>query len=250
MVRPCVGLGVCRDGTAVARPGGNLTLALLVALAAAFAVTAVAVLASRGLVGVVSVPLAGPRARRRMEARAAEVGWTAAAAQRWSLTPAKLGGPSAPGFGELDFDALGLPHGPRHASVRHTSCGTLRLLPVAPCATLDGCAALLGAEVSAGGGLLVVGTDTVPEDAVAVLVLGPLVQVRLPHVPWAWVRDLMDAPPVAVPAPPVAAPAMRASKRPRVPAAALPQRDRRMPSWRSSKPTTRRRDGAPLRREA
>ncbi len=201
-----------------------------------------------------SVLLAAPRARRRREVRAAEAGWIAAAAQRWSLTPAVLGGPAAAdaGFAGLDFAALGLSHDARHADVRHTPSGTVRLLPIAPCATLDGCAALLGTDVAAGGGLLVVATDATPEDAVAVLVLGPLVQVRLPHVPWTWVRNLMDAadapaPAPSVPAPAVSAPVVRAPRRPGIPATALPQRERRMPSWRSPKPTTRRRDRAPER---
>jgi hypothetical protein len=122
--------------------------------------------------------------------------------------------------------------------VRRTPAGTYRLVPVAACGLLDGCAALIDVEAAAGGGLLVVGTDETPDEAVAMLVLGPLALVRVLEVPWEWIRQLTTpaADPlgidrVALPEPTVVY----------VPAGGRPQHDRRMPSWRSPKPTTRRR---------
>ena len=236
---------------------------MLALLASALLVTLAAVLLARAVAALVWMTLAGTRARRLVEARAIEAGHIGALAQRWSLTPAMLGGPILPGegFGAVTFDTFGLAHDPAHADVRHTAVGSYRLIPVAPCATLSGCAALAGTEAPAGGGLLVVGTGEDPADAVAVLVLGPLVQVRLPAVPWAWVRELTTpetdplAARVKTPAPvgaPVVealvseaparieAPATRTTRR----AVDLPQRHRTMPSWRSPKPMTRRRDRA------
>ena len=188
---------------------------------------------------------AGPRAERRVGARAAEVGFVAAAVQRWSLTPEALGGPAAgrAHFDAVTFDALGLAAGA--TGVRRTPLGTLRLLPVAPCATLDGCAALVGTEPPTAGGLLVVGTCETPAEAVAVLVLGPLVQVRLPAVPWAWIRALTT--PAVDPLLPAVSTPVAVAKAARVPARHVPQSERRMPSWRSPKPTARRRDRAPER---
>ena len=121
--------------------------------------------------------------------------------------------------------------------MRRTAVGTYRLVPVAPCSTLDGCAARVGAQVCASGGLLVVGTCEVPGEAVAVLVLGPLVQIRLPAVPWGWIRHLTT--PATDPLMPPAMPDPAVV--PTRPLHTLPQRERRMPSWRSPKPTTRRR---------
>ena len=132
--------------------------------------------------------------------------------------------------------------------MRRTAVGTYRLVPVAPCAILDRYAASVGADPCTSGGLLVVGTCERPDEAVAVLVLGPLVQVRLPAVPWAWIRDLTTPatdplmPPATAVAPatdPLTTPATAVA--PARPLHTLPQRERRMPSWRSPKPTTRRR---------
>ena len=201
---------------------------------------------SRVGVALASAVLAGPRAARRFGIREAEAGFVAAAVQRWLVTPAVLGGPAAGRvrFDAVTFDTLGLACGA--ARVRRTAAGTLRLIPVAPCAMLDGCAALVGSERPDAGGLLVVGTCETPGDAVAVLVLGPLVQVCLPDVPWAWIRALTTpASDPLLPAEPVATePVAAEPKGVRVPARPVPQRERRMPSWRSPKPTARRRDRA------
>jgi hypothetical protein len=223
-------------------------LLMITSLLTAFSVTLTSVLLARGAVAAVGALLAGPRATRRAEARADEAGWIAAAAQRWALTPAALGGPSetAGAFRALTFADLGLPADPAHPDVRRTAVGTYRLL-AAPSDALDSYATHLGTDVAAGG-LLVVGTDDAPEDAVAVLVLSPLVQVRLSAVPWAWVRALTtpaaDTLVAAAPSKPAPGP-VRAVVR--TPALVRPQHERRMPSWRSPKPPTRRRDGAPER---
>ena len=211
----------------------------------AFSVTLVAVVTSRLGAALATAVLAGPRAARRLRVRVAEAGFVAAAVQRWLVTPAALGGPAAGRvcFDAVTFDTLGLACGARGA--RRTMAGTLRLIPVAPCATLDGCAALVGAERPDAGGLLVVGTCETPGEAVAVLVLGPLVQVRLPDVPWAWIRALTT--PTTDPLLPVLAVPVAVAKAARVPARYVPQRERRMPSWRSPKPTARRRDRVPER---
>lgn len=160
-----------------------------------------------------------------------------------------LGGPAdaARGFHGLTVDMLGLPADPQHPTVRHTASGTYRLLPVPPGAALDAAAERLGTETPAGGGLLVVGTGEAPEDAVAVLVLGPLVQVPLDAVPWPLVRTLMTPPidpllPAEAPAEESPEPAVEAPAPRRVTETGTPQRERRMPSWRSPRPTTRRRD--------
>jgi hypothetical protein len=222
---------------------------LITALLTAFSVTLTSALLARGVVAAVGAQLAGPRASRRAEARADEAGWIAAAAQRWALTPAALGGPSEPAgaFRGLTFADLGLAADPARADLRRTAVGTYRLL-AAEGDVLDSYATNLGTEVAAGG-LLVVGTDEAPEDAVAVLVLGPLVQVRLPAVPWAWVRALTTptADPLVAATPPKPTRAPGRAVVVRTPAPIRPQHERRMPSWRSPKPPTRRRDGAPER---
>ena len=177
-----------------------------------------------------------------MDARATEAGWVASLAQQWFRSPVILGGADAPasGFAGLTFDALGLTAALHHPDVRRTAVGTYRLVPVAPCAALDRYAASVGADPCTSGGLLVVGTCERPDEAVAVLVLGPLVQVRLPAVPWAWIRRLTTpAVDPLMPLMPLATPATAVA--PARPLHTLPQRERRMPSWRSPKPTTRRR---------
>ncbi len=176
----------------------------------------------------------------------------AAAAQRWSLTSPVLGGRTvtADGFEEITFGHLGLAHD--RPDIRRTTVGTYQLLPVAAGAVLDGCAALVGAVALDGGGLIVVGTDEVPEEAVAVLVLSPLIQFRLPFVPWALLHGLTTpsadplAPAVRTPDAPevVAEDQTRPSRETATgtrPSAGRPQRERRMPSWRSPKPMERRR---------
>ncbi len=185
-------------------------------------------------------------ARRRAQARATEAGWLAARAQLWLRTPALLGGPTdeTRGFHDLTVDMLGLRPDVQQPTVRHTASGSYRLLPVPPCAALTAAAARLCTEAPAGGGLLVVGTGDVPEDAVAVLVLGPLVQISLDAVPWTLVRALTTPqidPFLPTPAEMVAEPVLKAPAR-RHAAAGTPQRERRMPSWRSPMPPTRRRD--------
>ncbi|HEX9951473.1 MAG TPA: hypothetical protein VGB53_06865 [Rubricoccaceae bacterium] len=141
------------------------------------------------------------------------------------------------GFAVLSLDCLGLAADPRRPDVRRTAVGTYRLVRVAPCAVLDRYGARVGAEACTGGGLLVVGTCEAPDQAVAVLVLGPLVQVRLRAVPWAWIRSLTT--PATDPLRSLATPEPTVA--PARPLHTLPQRERRMPSWRSPKPTTRRR---------
>lgn len=237
--------GTCETGGLPAL--GPLLVAALLALAA----TAASVFLSEVAAALV-VRLCRPsRARRRAQARATEAGWLAARAQTWFLTPAPLGGPAdaARGFRDLTVADLGLCADPQHPTVRHTASGAYRLLPVPPCAALHAAAERLGAEASVGGGLLVVGMDEAPEDAVAVLVLGPLVQIPLDAVPWTLVRALTT--PRADPLVPAAAPAMPTAEVPMPRRAAAtpdtPQRARRLPSWRSPKPTVRRRDRAAVR---
>lgn len=202
-------------------------------------------LIARAVTALVACALAGPRARRRLEAREAEAGHVAALAQRWSRTPAVLGGPILPGedFGAVTFDTLGLTRDACHADVRQTAAGTYRLVCAGPGPELSAHAERFGAEAPAGGGLLIVGTRDAPEEAVAVLVLGPLVQVCLPDVPWEWIRRLTtpETDPLAAPAQPATPEPEPRHEAPRR-ASDLPQRTRRMPSWRSSKPATRRRD--------
>jgi hypothetical protein len=240
-LRPRIPVGT-RVAEAVPAPAPSpLNTALLTALSA----TVAAVLLARGAVALAAVALAGPRARLRAETRAAEAGWIASAAQRWSLSPPALGGPVVPadGFRELTFAGLGLAHDAGRPDLQRTATGTYRLVAVDPCETLDGCAALAHTEAPSGA-LLVVGTDEAPEDAVAVLVLGPLVHVRLPRVPWRWIREL------TTPATDPLVPAVAAPSAPDVeyvPATSRPQRERRLPSWRSPKPTARRRAPAPER---
>lgn len=216
------------------------------ALLTATATTATCVLASRVITATVSAIRAPLRRRQHAEARAREAGWLAERAQQWVRSPAALGGPESPdtGFAGLTFDMLGVSADAR--DVRHTAVGVYRLIPVAPCATLAGCARLIGAEEPATGGLLVVGTGETPDVAVAVLVLGPLVQVTLPTVPWGWIRALTT--PTADPllpaeTEPVIEPVAETAAESR-PMHVCPQRERWMPSWRSRMPTTRRRDRA------
>lgn len=207
---------------------------LLPALLTAASATTACVLLSRALTAAVAAIRAPSVRRRQTAARACEAGRLAARAQTWFRSPVVLGGCEAPetGFAGVTFAALGLASDAR--GVRHTAVGRYRLIPVAPCATLAGCARLVGTDEPVAGGLLVVGTGETP--AVAVLVLGPLVQVTLPQVPWGWIRSLTTpATDPLLPAEPVAAPAA-------LPMHARPQRERRMPSWRSPKPTMRRRD--------
>ena len=210
---------------------------LLPPLALSSAVTLAAVALSTAVSAAVWRSLAGARARCGIEARETEAGHVAALAQRWSRTPAVLGGPVLPGegFRVVTFDTLGLARDARHAAVRRTDVGTYRLLSVASCEALDGHAASADTPPPAGGGLLVVGTCERPEGAVAVLVLSPLVQILLPGVPWAWIRDLMTR--ATLPATvrhPASVPSVRQ-------ASGGPKRQRAMPSWRSPKPTRRRR---------
>lgn len=181
-----------------------------------------------------------------------EAGWLAALAQRWLRTPTALGGPedASRGFRDVDVAALGLSPDPRHRTVRRTASGTYRLLPVPPCAALLRAAEHLGAEASIGGGLLVIGTGGETGEAVAVLVLGPLVQVALGTVPWSLVRALST--PGTDPLLPVGPrtdvrgkPARTAPGQKRGSTPSTPQHARRLPSWRSPKPTTRRRDARP-----
>lgn len=224
-----------------------LATASLIVVSSLLAVLGI-VLVSCALTEALAPFLDGPRARRRMEARGVEAGNIAALAQRWSRTPAVLGGPvlADEGFGAVTFDTLGLHRDAHHARVRHTDIGTYRLLAVAPCETLSGCAALAATEAPAGGGLLVVGTCDQPDEAVAILVLGPLVQIPLPAVPWGWVRRLTT--PVADPLMPRAStpsetPAVvTEAPRKKVRASEVPQRARRVPKWRGPMPRTRRRD--------
>ena len=234
--------------TACGRPGtlpfGSLlplvALALAGTLATFAASSAGAALASRALRAVVM--------QRQARARQVEAEHLGALAQRWLRSPAVLGGSADPAasFRSLTVAALGLRADPRHPDVRHTATGTYRLIPVAPCAMLCASAARVRAEASVGGGLLVVGTGGAPDAAVAVLVLGPLVQIPLPAVPWAWVRALTTpaSDPLATSEAPTEVPPARAVRPPD------PQRARRMPSWRSPKPTTRRRDTPASRRAA
>lgn len=186
------------------------------------------------------------RRRRSARARATEAGWLAALAQRWFRAPAALGGPADParGFRDVSVAALGLSPDPRDPAARRTASGTYRLIAVPPCAALRTVAERLGVEASVGGGLLVVGTGGRPGEAVAVLVLGPLVQVALDAVPWLLVRALTTprADPLLPAEPTVAVrgkPVVAAPRRTRP--LDIPQHARRLPSWRSPKPTTRRR---------
>lgn len=146
----------------------------------------------------------------------------------------------------MSVAGLGLAPDPHSETVRRTASGAYRLLPVPPCAALRRAAERLGAEASLSGGLLVVGTGGEPGEAVAVLVLGPLVQVALDAVPWPLVRALTtpDADPLVPTESPVEmpceTPVSKAPRRASTPA--TPQHAHRLPSWRSPKPTTRRRD--------
>ncbi|HEX8299203.1 MAG TPA: hypothetical protein VF594_08600, partial [Rubricoccaceae bacterium] len=155
----------------------------------------------------------------------------ASLAQRWLCSPPVLGGPDVPseGFAGLTFDMLGLASAAAHPDVRRTVIGTYQLVPIPPGPALDGYAARIGAEACEAGGLLVVGTSETPDEAVAVLVLGPLAQLRLSAVPWGWIRDLTTpaADPLMPPVP-TAAPVVTPVR----PLHTLPQRARRMPSWR------------------
>ena len=231
---PCEAKGCWHSHCRTAEPTDAGPLLALLTLSLALTLAAVAL--STTLAVAIRTRRAGARARRVVASRETEAGHVAALAQRWSRTPAVLGGPVLPGegFGAVTFDTLGLARDARHASVRRTDIGTYQLLAVAPCAALDGLAATADTPPPAGGGLLVVGTCERPEGAVAVVVLGPLVQIRLPDVPWAWVRDLMTravTPTACLPAP---VPAAR-------PATGGRPRQRAMPSWRSPKPTRRQR---------
>ncbi len=213
---------------------------ILPALLTATVATAACVLLARALTATVAAVRVPLLRRRHAAARAREAGWLAERAQQWVRSPAMLGGPESPetGFAGLTFDTLGVAADAR--GVRHTGIGAYQLLPIAPCATLAGCARLVGTEEPTTGGLLVVGTGETPDVAVTVLVLGPLVQVTLPTVPWGWIRSLTT--PATDPLLPTR---IESAAEPAVlprPMHARPQRERRMPSWRSPMPTTRRRD--------
>lgn len=138
--------------------------------------------------------------RRRLQARAEEAALVAAAVQRWAATPDAWGGGASAGIARATLDAVGLANRPLAPGVYATQTGCYRVVPVPPCAQLDRAAARMATEAPVGGGLLVVGTGGASEDAVAVLVLGPLVQVALERVPWAWIRPLRAVPVMAAPA--------------------------------------------------
>ncbi len=205
------------------------TLILLFSLA----VTLGAVLASSMAAAVVSSFLRGRTLRRRAEARADEVALLAAAAQRWRMTPAAWGGPQADGFAGVSFDALGLPTVPRRADRRQTANGVYQIVHVPSCPTLDRAARRTGQETGRDG-LLVVGWDPETGDDTAVVVLGPLVQVPLASVPWAWIAEL-SRPAASASVAPSARPAERRSpSRPTVAAdraVQAPVQPLRLVSW-------------------
>lgn len=221
---------------------------LLVAALIALAVTAASVLVSEVATALIVRACRPSQARRRAQARATETGGLAARAQRWLLTPPGLGGPAdaAGGFRGLTVAALGLCADPQRPAVQRTASGAYQLLPVPPCAALRAAAERLGVGASIGG-LLVVGTDEAPEEAVAVLVLGPLVQIPLDAVPWPLVRALTT--PRVDPLLTLETPT-EALKPRRGATTDAPQRARRLPSWHSPKPTTRRRERAAARMAA
>jgi hypothetical protein len=167
---------------------------LLVSSVLALAALAVAALCAHRVTALAQA-LHTDRARaRRMGARAQEALALGAAAQRWLLAPAVLGGSGgAASFAGVSLDALGMANNPLRPTVRRTAWAEYRLIPVDRCATLDALAARAG--TSSSGGLLVVGTGATRAESVATLVLGPLVQVALPEVPWAWIASL--TPPAA-----------------------------------------------------
>lgn len=162
------------------------------------------VLLGAALQAVVRWAVQGRRARQRARAAEAltrEVAWAAAAAQRWAVTPAALGG----GSGRLDFaglrlEDLGLQPDPQRAYLHRSAHGTIRVLPVPACEMLDGLAERHGAGTGRGA-LLVIGWQNGPSDAVSILVMGPLVALPLARVPWGWVRALMVPPAAEDPSP-------------------------------------------------
>lgn len=155
----------------------------------ALLLTLVAVLVSSTAAAVVNALRAEWQARRRTRARADEVALIAAAAQRWRVTPGEWGGPVTDAFAGASFESLGLPTLPFEPTRRRTANGTYRIVHVPACATLDLAAQRTGLEPN-GDGLLVAGWDPVTGDDIAVVVLGPLVQVPLARVPWRWIADL------------------------------------------------------------
>ena len=155
----------------------------------ALAVTAAAVLASSTAAAALSAALRVARARRRASARAGETALVAAAAQRWRTTPAAWGGPSADGFAGASLAAFGLPSAHRQPGRWRTESGVYRLVHVPACPTLDRAADRAGHETG-GDGLLAVGWDPATGDDTAVVVLGPLLQIPLARVPWAWIAAL------------------------------------------------------------
>jgi hypothetical protein len=167
----------------------TLTVALLLASAA----LAVAILSARRGAALLLAVHADRRRSQRMEARTQEASWIGAVAQRWILTPAALGGGDAAStFETVTLDALGLANDPLRPAIRRTDQGLYQLIPVGPCRTLASLAARAGTESV--GGLLVVGTGATRSECVATLVMGPLVQITLPEVPWAWIQSLTATP--------------------------------------------------------
>ena len=220
-----------------------------------------AVLASAGTAAVVSGLRDEAAGRRRAQVRAAELANLAAAAQRWRLTPAVLGGPTTGGFADVSFDALGLRTRLFRPHERRTAHGIYQLVAVPACPTLDAAAARAGLDAG-GDGLLVVGHDPVSGEDAAVVVLSPLVQIPLARVPRAWIAELsravrptLEAQPVpeAVPAPRAPARPEAAADRPAVgpPTAPLPS-PLRLVGWpprpSAPLPETGTLDPPPLRR--
>ena len=162
----------------------------------ALAVTLGAVLVSSTVAAVACVLRGRIRSERRAGARAAEVALIAASAQRWHAARAEWGGGGGT-FAGASFRTLGLPTNPLDPARRRTDHGVYRIVHVPSCDTLDFAATRTGVDTGRDG-LLVVGWDPVSGDATAAIVLGPLVQVPLARVPWAWIAAL-DAEPLPQP---------------------------------------------------
>ncbi|WP_412068865.1 hypothetical protein [Rubrivirga sp. IMCC43871] len=160
---------------------------MLLSLVLAFAVTAMAMLFSGVVAGAVGAGRQAMAGRRRREARADELALLAAAVRRWRVTPAEWGG-AGDGFQGVSFDAVGVATCPARGG-RHTPHGRYRIVRVPPCADLDAALVRIGHAPGADG-VLVVGWDPVTGEDAATIVLGPLVQVPLARVPWAWIAQL------------------------------------------------------------
>lgn len=154
----------------------------------ALATTLGAVLISSTATAVLRALREALQARRRAQARADEVALIAASAQRWHTAPTEWGGGGG-AFAGASFQALGLPTNPLAPARRRTPNGVYRIVHVPSCDTLDLAAERTGVEAGRDG-LLVVGWDPASGQDTAAIVLGPLVQVPLARVPWAWIAHL------------------------------------------------------------